>query len=227
MGEKQRIPGALHQEYLKSHPNINYFIYGHRHRTRPDAEQYRPHPHPRRLDKLFRTPSLTARTSSLRILWRERRSYNPHFQTVNHHTITTHETFKSENMIAGCPLAAGALPVWGQSGAPTWLSSALTIRCPCIPSTKPASRPTARLKPAAWGDARSSWYPGAIKMPQVSRLTSASPVITSEWENAAASADPPPQPDGRERLFLPDDVPLNPCPSSGTVHHGAEMGHQG
>lgn len=97
MGENNEYLVLYTKEYLKSHPNINYFIYGHRHIE---------------LDLML---SSTARililgdwinyfsyavfdgeNLFLENFVEERRSYNPHCQTVNHHTITTHETFKTE-----------------------------------------------------------------------------------------------------------------------------------
>ena len=53
-GRKQRIPGALHQG-IPEKPSQHQLLHLRPppHRAGPDAEQYRPYTHPRRLDKLF------------------------------------------------------------------------------------------------------------------------------------------------------------------------------
>lgn len=115
-----------------------------------------------------------------------------------------------KNMIAGCLLAAGALPIWGQSGAPTLviriddLGALHSVNEACIQTYRSGIARSVEVMPVA------AWYPEAIKMLKENPGLDVGLhlVITSEWgEREVASADPLPQPDGRERLFLPDDVP--------------------
>lgn len=113
-------------------------------------------------------------------------------------------------MIAGCLLAAGALPVWGQSGAPTLviriddLGALHSVNEACIQTYRSGIARSVEVMPVA------AWYPEAIKMLKEKSGTGRRPAPRHHQqvgEREVASADPLPQPDGRERLFLPDDVP--------------------
>ena len=119
-----------------------------------------------------------------------------------------------KNMIAGCLLAAGALPVWGQSGAPTLviriddLGALHSVNEACIQTYRSGIARSVEVMPVA------AWYPEAIKMLKENRGRCPScrrrPAPRHHQrvgEREVASADPLPQLDGRERLFLPDDVP--------------------
>ena len=67
-------------------------------------------------------------------------------------------------MIAGCLLAAGALPVWGQSGAPTLviriddLGALHSVNEACIQTYRSGIARSVEVMPVA------AWYPEAIKM---------------------------------------------------------------
>lgn len=69
-----------------------------------------------------------------------------------------------KNMIAGCLLAAGALPVWGQSGAPTLviriddLGALHSVNEACIQTYRSGIARSVEVMPVA------AWYPEAIKM---------------------------------------------------------------
>ena len=112
-----------------------------------------------------------------------------------------------KNMIAGCLLAAGALPVWGQSGAPTLviriddLGALHSVNEACIQTYRSGIARSVEVMPVA------AWYPEAIKMLKENPGLDVGLHHQRVGEREVASADPLPQPDGRERLFLPDDVP--------------------
>ena len=67
-------------------------------------------------------------------------------------------------MIAGCLLAAGALPIWGQSGAPTLviriddLGALHSVNEACIQTYRSGIARSVEVMPVA------AWYPEAIKM---------------------------------------------------------------
>ena len=88
-------------------------------------------------------------------------------------------------MIAGCLLAAGALPVWGQSGAPTLviriddLGALHSVNEACIQTYRSGIARSVEVMPVA------AWYPEAIKMLRENPGLDVGLhlVITSEWEN--------------------------------------------
>ena len=88
-------------------------------------------------------------------------------------------------MIAGCLLAAGALPVWGQSGAPTLviriddLGALHSVNEACIQTYRSGIARSVEVMPVA------AWYPEAIKMLKENPGLDVGLhlVITSEWEN--------------------------------------------
>lgn len=90
-----------------------------------------------------------------------------------------------KNMIAGCLLAAGALPVWGQSGAPTLviriddLGALHSVNEACIQTYRSGIARSVEVMPVA------AWYPEAIKMLKENPGLDVGLhlVITSEWEN--------------------------------------------
>ena len=90
-----------------------------------------------------------------------------------------------KNMIAGCLLAAGALPIWGQSGAPTLviriddLGALHSVNEACIQTYRSGIARSVEVMPVA------AWYPEAIKMLKENPGLDVGLhlVITSEWEN--------------------------------------------